>query len=153
MSEETILVTGAAGGVGSTAQAAIATLLQQGRRVRAMVRRPDARADKLSDIGADVVVADMLDIVAVRAAMQGCSVLYFTMSISQEYLEAAANVAVTAKSLGVKAFVNLSEMTVSEMSETMATSSPAQKQHWHLLGSGGQGHPRRRHDPPAVRRR
>ena len=73
MSEETILVTGAAGGVGSTAQAAIATLLQQGRRVRAMVRRPDARADKLSDIGADVVVADMLDIVAVRAAMQGCS--------------------------------------------------------------------------------
>jgi nucleoside-diphosphate-sugar epimerase len=44
--------------------------------------------------------------------------------------EAAANVAVTAKSLGVKAFVNLSQMTVSEMSETETTSSPQQKQHW-----------------------
>jgi uncharacterized protein YbjT (DUF2867 family) len=52
------------------------------------------------------------------------------MSISPTYLEAAANVAVTAKSLGVKAFVNLSQMTVSEMSETETTSIPHQKQHW-----------------------
>jgi len=37
---------------------------------------------------------------------------------------------VTAKSLGVKAFVNLSQMTLSEMSETETTSSPQQKQHW-----------------------
>jgi hypothetical protein len=62
--------------------------------------------------------------------MKGCSVLYFTMSISPDYLEAAANLAVTAKSLGVKAFVSLSQMTVSEMSETTTTSSPHQKQHW-----------------------
>jgi len=47
-----------------------------------MVRKLDARADKLRDMGADVVVADMLDIISVRAAMQGCSVVYFTMSIS-----------------------------------------------------------------------
>ena len=78
-------------------------------------------------MGADVVVADMLDIIAVRAAMQGCSVVYFTMSISPTYLEAAANVAVTAKSLGVRAFVSLSQMTVSEMSETATTSSPHQQ--------------------------
>jgi uncharacterized protein YbjT (DUF2867 family) len=128
--EEPILVTGAAGGVGSTAHSAIAALLQQGRRVRAMVRKLDVRADRLRDMGAEVVVADMLDIIAVRAAMKGCSVLYFTMSISPDYLEAATNVAVTAKSLGVKAFVNLSQMTVSEMSETTTTSSPHQKQHW-----------------------
>ena len=125
-----ILVTGAAGGVGSTAPAAIAILLEQGHRLRAMVHKLDTRADKLRDSGADVVVADMLDIIAVRAAMQGCSVVYFTMSISPTYLEAATNVAVAAKSLGVKAFVNLSQMTVSEMSETETTSSPHQKQHW-----------------------
>jgi uncharacterized protein YbjT (DUF2867 family) len=95
-----------------------------------MVRKADARADRLRDMGAEVVVADMLDIIGVRAAMQGCSMLYFTMSISPSYLEAAVNVAVTAKSLGVKAFVNLSQMTVSEMSETETTSSPQQKQHW-----------------------
>src|ERR1700749_2556268 len=130
MSHETILVTGAAGAVGSTAHSAIATLREQGHRVRAMVRKLDARVDTLRDLGAEVVVADMLDIIAVRAAMQGCSVVYFTMSISPTYLEAAANVAVTAKSLGVEAFVNLSQMTVSEMSETETTTSPQQKQHW-----------------------
>ena len=130
MSPETILVTGAAGGVGSTARVAIGILLEQGHRVRAMVRKLDARADALRDLGAEVVVADMLDIVAVRAAMQGCSVVYFTMSVSPNYLEAATNVAVTAKSLGLKAFVSLSQMTVSQMSETETTSSPQQKQEW-----------------------
>jgi len=130
MSQETILVTGAAGGVGSTARVAIGILLERGHRVRAMVRKLDARADALRDQGAEVAVADMLDIVAVRAAMQGCSVVYFTMSVSANYLEAATNVAVTAKSLGVKAFVNLSQMTLSQMSETETTSSPQQKQEW-----------------------
>ena len=103
MPQETILVTGAAGGVGSTAQTAIAVLLEQGHRVRAMVRKLDARADSLRNMGAEIVVADMLDLIAVRAAMQGCSVVYFTMSISPSYLEAATNVAAAAKSLGVKA--------------------------------------------------
>lgn len=130
MSQETILVTGAAGSVGSTARAAIAILLEQGHRVRAMVRKRDVRADMLRDLGAEVVVADMLDIIAVRAAMRGCSVVYFTMSVSPEYLVAATTVAVAAKSLGVKAFVNLSQMTLSQMSETETTSSPQQKQHW-----------------------
>ena len=130
MSQEAILVTGAAGSVGSTAHTAIAALVEQGHRVRAMVRKLDARADTLRDMGAEVVVADMLDIIAVRAAMQGCSAVYFTMSISPNYLDAAANVAVTAKSLGVRAFVNLSQMTLSQMSETQTTSSPQQKQHW-----------------------
>jgi uncharacterized protein YbjT (DUF2867 family) len=130
MSQETILVTGAAGGVGSNARVAIGILLEQGHRVRAMVRKLDARANGLRDLGAEVVVADMLDIIAVRAAMQGCSVVYFTMSISANFLEAATNVAVAAKSLGVRAFVNLSQMTVSQMSETETTNSPQQKQEW-----------------------
>jgi len=130
MSQETILVTGAAGSVGSTARVAVTILLEQGHRVRAMVRKLDARADKLRDLGAEVVVADMLDIVAVRTAMRGCSAVYFTISVSPSYLEAAANVAVTAKSLGVKAFVNLAQMTLSQMSETETTDSPEQKQEW-----------------------
>src|SRR5499433_1675034 len=130
MSEETILVTGAAGGIGSTARVAIGILLERGHRVRAMVRKLDARADALRDMGAEVVVANMLDIVAVRSAMQGCSVVYFTMSVSANFLEAATNLAVTAKSLGVRAFVSLSQMTLSQMSETETTSSPQQKQEW-----------------------
>jgi uncharacterized protein YbjT (DUF2867 family) len=130
VSQETILVTGAAGGVGSTARTAIEILLEQGHKVRAMVRKPDSRADALREMGAEIVVADMLDIIGVCAAMHGCSVVYFTMSISPTYLEAATNVAIAAKSTGVRAFVNLSQMTVSEMSETATTSSPHQKQHW-----------------------
>jgi uncharacterized protein YbjT (DUF2867 family) len=105
-----------------------------------VVRKLDARADSLRDMGAEIVVADMLDLIAVRAAMQGCSVVYFTMSISPNYLEAATNVAVAARSLGVKAFVNLSQMTVSQMSETETTSSPQHKQHWlaeQMLGWSG----------------
>jgi uncharacterized protein YbjT (DUF2867 family) len=50
MTQETILVTGAAGGVGSTAHTAIAILLEQGHRIRAMVRKLDARADMLRDM-------------------------------------------------------------------------------------------------------
>src|SRR6516165_686388 len=114
MSQETILVTGAAGGIGSTAHAAIAILLEQGHQVRAMVRKLDVRSDRLRDMGAEIVVADMLDIIAVRAAMQGCSVVYFTMSISPNYLASSTDVAVTAKSLGVKAFVSLAQMTLSQ---------------------------------------
>jgi uncharacterized protein YbjT (DUF2867 family) len=130
MSTETILVTGAAGSVGATSREVIRLLLAQGRTVRAMVRTLDARADALRAMGAEVVVADMLDIVAVRAAMRGCAAVYFTMAISPTYLEAATNVAAVAKSLGVKAFVNLSQMTVSQMSDTATTDSPQQKQHW-----------------------
>ncbi|WP_295999249.1 NAD(P)H-binding protein [Rugamonas sp.] len=130
MTTETILITGAAGSVGSTSRVAIGLLLEQGHRVRAMVRTLDDRAESLRAMGAEVVVADMLDIIAVRAAMAGCSVVYFTMSISPTYLEAATNVAAVAKSLGVQAFVNLSQMTVSQMSDTATTTSPQQKQHW-----------------------
>lgn len=85
----------------------IAILLEQGHHVRAMVRKLHARADALLEMGAEVVVADMLDIIAVRAAMQGCSGVYFTMSILPTYLEATTNVTVAAKSTGVRAFVNL----------------------------------------------
>src|SRR5262249_53693891 len=123
-------ITGAAGGIGATPRGASDILLKQGHPVRAMGRKQDARAETLRDMGAGVVVADMLDIVAVRAALQGCPVVYFTLYNSQNYLEAATNVAVTAKSLGVRAFVSLAQMTLSQMSEIETTSSPQQKQEW-----------------------
>jgi len=130
MTQETILITGAAGSVGSTAREAIRILLERGHRVRALVRKLDERAEALRAMGAEIAIANMLDIIAVRDAMQGCTVVYFTMSISPSYLEAATNVAATAKSLGIKAFVNLSQMTLSQMSDTATTGSPQQKQHW-----------------------
>ncbi len=125
-----ILVTGAAGGVGANAREAARILIEQGRAVRALVHRDDERAAALRAMGAEVVVADLLDLAAVHAAMAGCGLVYFTMSIAPGYLEAAANMAVTAKSLNVRAFVNLSQMTLSQMNETASTDSPQQRQHW-----------------------
>jgi uncharacterized protein YbjT (DUF2867 family) len=130
MQTERILITGAAGNLGSTSRETIRILLEQGRSVRAMVRTLDERAESLRAMGAEIVVADMLDILAVRAAMQGCAVVYFNMSISPSYLEAATNMAVVAKSLGVTAFVNLAQMTLSQMSDTETTTSTQQRQHW-----------------------
>ncbi|AYG68548.1 MULTISPECIES: NAD(P)H-binding protein [unclassified Rhizobium] len=125
-----ILVTGAAGRIGSVGRMVTELLLARGFRVRAQVRVDDERAAVLRDLGADVIVGDLLDLTAVHRAIQGCERLCFAMSVSPSYLEAAANVAVVAKHHGVKAFVNLSQMTVKEMDIFTTTASPQQKQHW-----------------------
>ena len=54
-----ILVTGAAGKTGS---AVVEQMLDQGFPVRALVRRTDERSARLESLGADVVVADLLDL-------------------------------------------------------------------------------------------
>ncbi|MEH2476791.1 uncharacterized protein YbjT (DUF2867 family) [Nitrobacteraceae bacterium AZCC 2146] len=125
-----ILVTGAAGRIGSVGRAVTEMLLARGFRVRAQVRVDDERATRLRALGAEVVVGDLLDIMAVHRAIEGCERLCFAMSVSPTYLEAAANVAVVARHHGVKAFINLSQMTVNEMDIFNTTASPQQKQHW-----------------------
>jgi uncharacterized protein YbjT (DUF2867 family) len=125
-----ILVTGAAGRIGSVGRMVTELLLARGFRVRAQVRVDDERAAMLRDLGAEVVVGDLLDLMAVHRAIEGCERLCFAMSVAPTYLEAATNVAVVAKHHGVKAFVNLSQMTVNEMDIFNTTASPQQKQHW-----------------------
>jgi uncharacterized protein YbjT (DUF2867 family) len=125
-----ILVTGAAGRIGSVGRSVTDLLLARGFRVRAHVRVDDERVAMLRSLGAEVVVGDLLDILAVHRAIEGCERISFGMSVSPTYLEAAANVAVVAKHHGVKAFVNLSQMTVNEMDIFNTTASPQQKQHW-----------------------
>ena len=125
-----ILVTGAAGQVGAIGPSVTKSLVQRGFKVRAMVRQDDDRAASLRALGAEVIVGDLLDLEAVHRAVDGCKRLYFSMSVSEKYLEATTNVAVVAKHHGVEAFVNMSQMTVSEMSIHKTTSSPQHKQHW-----------------------
>ncbi len=50
--------------------------------------------------------------------------------MSDNYLAATVNVAAVAKHHGVKAFINMSQMTVAQMSITETTASPQQKLHW-----------------------
>jgi uncharacterized protein YbjT (DUF2867 family) len=52
------------------------------------------------------------------------------MSISDAYLAATVNAAAVAKHHGVKAFINMSQMTVSQMSVTETTASPQHKLQW-----------------------
>ena len=69
-----ILVTGAAGKTGA---AVVEQMLERGFPVRAIVRRSDDRASGLESLGAEVVVGDMLNLRATRAAMQGVKRVYF----------------------------------------------------------------------------
>ena len=52
------------------------------------------------------------------------------MSVSAAYLEATVNTAAVARHHGVEAFVNMSQMTVTQMSITETTDSPQHKLHW-----------------------
>jgi uncharacterized protein YbjT (DUF2867 family) len=52
------------------------------------------------------------------------------MSVSPGYLEATVTMAAVARELGVKALVNMSQMTVSQMNIQNMTSSRQQRQHW-----------------------
>src|SRR6266404_945363 len=56
--------------------------------------------------------------------------MYFGMSVSDAYLAATVNAAAVAKNHSVKAFINMSQMTLSQMSITEATASPQHKLHW-----------------------
>ena len=110
-----ILVTGAAGRVGGVGRTVTELLLKQGKAVRAMVRIEDERAQALRELGAEVVIGNLLDLDSMHRAIAGCETMYFGMSVSDTYLAATVNTAAVAKHHGVKAFINMSQMTVSQM--------------------------------------
>src|SRR5499427_8476103 len=122
-----ILVTGAAGATGRNLTA---MLLAKGHKVRALVRREDERADALRRLGAEVVQGDLTDLASMHRAIEGCARIYFGMSVSAVYLEATVNTAAVACHHGVEVFVNMSQMTVTQMSITESTDSPQHKLHW-----------------------
>jgi uncharacterized protein YbjT (DUF2867 family) len=127
----TYLVTGAGGGVGSVSTRVVHQLLSRGEAVRAMVHREDSRADALRESGAEVIVGDLTDPADVGAAMLGITRMFFSMSVSAAYLEATAIVCAIARELGgVEALVNMSQMTVSQMTPTSTAESRQQRLHW-----------------------
>src|SRR5262252_8580467 len=125
-----ILVTGAAGAVGGIGRTLTEFLLAKGYKVRALVRREDERAEALRRLGAEVVQGDLTDLSSMHRAIEGCRRIYFGMSVSAAYLEATINIAAVARHHGVEAFVNMSQMTVTQMSISETTDSPQHKLHW-----------------------
>ena len=125
-----ILVTGAAGRLGAVGRTVAELLLDRGLPVRALVRREDDRAAALRAAGAEVVLGDLLEPVDVYRVVNGCRRIYFGMSLSPGYLEATMTMAAVARELEVEALVNMSQMTVSQMSIQQTTTSPQQRQHF-----------------------
>jgi NAD(P)H dehydrogenase (quinone) len=129
--ENPILVTGAAGRVGGVGRTIVELLRRRGLPVRAMVHREDDRAEALRATGAEVVVGDLRVPTDIARAMDGCRRIYFGMSVSPPYLEATAIAAAAAREHGsIEAFVNISQMTVSQMRLTNMTGSPQHQQHY-----------------------
>jgi len=135
------LITGAGGGVGGVSRLVVEQLLSHGAAVRAMVHRDDSRADALRALGAEVIVGDLTNPVDVSAAMFGIGRMFFNMSVSADYLEATAVVCAAAEDGdGLEVLVNMSQMTVSQMTATSTEESRQQRLHWlaeHVIGWSG----------------
>jgi NAD(P)H dehydrogenase (quinone) len=130
-SKSPILVTGAAGQVGGIGGIVTRILLSRKVPVRAFVRRDDERAEALRQAGAEIFVGDLTRPEDLARALEPCRRIYFGMSVSSAYLEAAIAMAAAAREQGgVEVLVHMSQMTVSQMSLRNMTSSPQQRQHW-----------------------
>jgi uncharacterized protein YbjT (DUF2867 family) len=126
-----ILVTGAGGGVGGVGNKVVALLRQRGQAVRALAHHDDDRADALRGLGAEVVVGDLLRPADVATALDSVQRMFFSMSLTPSYLEAAATVATVARAVGdVAALVAISQMTVSQMDALSMNESHHQRLHW-----------------------
>lgn len=125
------LVTGAGGGIGSVSRSVVELLIRDGATVRAMVHREDDRADAVRALGAQVVVGDLTQPQDVVSAMRGVKRMFFNMSVSPSYLTAATIVCAAARDNGgLDAIVNMSQMTVSQMTLTSTEESHQHRLHW-----------------------
>jgi len=118
-------------GGGGVGRAVFVNLRAQNVPVRFMVRREDERAAELKGLGAEVVIGDLTRPETVAAALQGVGRMFFAMAVSPDHLLAATVVASVAKEHGkLEALVDLSQMTVSQMTATSTEESHQQRLHW-----------------------
>lgn len=106
MNETRYLVTGAAGKTGG---AVARRLLHLGAPVRAVVRRTDARSAELQRLGAEVVVADLFDPVALARAMRGTARAYYVPPFAPYATQSAAAFAAAAQDAGLEGIVQMSQ--------------------------------------------
>lgn len=116
------LVTGATGATGGDA---VDNLLKAGESVRAFVHSDGPKADALRARGVDVVTGDLLDIDAVSRAMRDVESAYFVYPIMPGLMSATAKFAHIARSHGVKAIVNMSQISAREQADSVGA-----REHW-----------------------
>jgi uncharacterized protein YbjT (DUF2867 family) len=117
MTQATILVSGA---TGFTGRKTVEILRANGVPVRALVRTDDERAQSLRELGAEVVIGDLLDLNALRAALEGIETAYFVYPIAPGLIEATARFALAAKEAGVTSVVNMSQISARRVAKSNA---------------------------------
>jgi uncharacterized protein YbjT (DUF2867 family) len=123
MRKSKILVTGSTGKTGAPV---VRQLRERGYPVRALVRRLDERSERLSKLGAEIVVGDFTDLQSIRKAMKGVKRVYFVYPTQGDrLLQAATNVAIAARDEGIEGLVNMSQISAREPAK-----SPLSFQHW-----------------------
>jgi NAD(P)H dehydrogenase (quinone) len=122
MSIQMLLVTGA---TGRTGRHTVQHLLQKGHAVRALVHQEDERSEALRGTGAEVVVGDLLEHDAVIRTTAGTRAAYFCYPIRPGIIQATAYFADAARRAGLKAVINMSQISAREDSK-----SHAARDHW-----------------------
>jgi NAD(P)H dehydrogenase (quinone) len=122
VTQSRFLITGATGFTGGNTTR---VLLKKGVPVRALVHKEDARSEALRRSGAEVVVGDLLDLEQVRHALEGVEAAYFIYPIRPGLLDATAYFAQAAKEAGLRAVVNMSQI-----SARREAKSHGARDHW-----------------------
>jgi NAD(P)H dehydrogenase (quinone) len=122
MTQTKFLITGATGDTGGYT---VRQLLEKNQAVRVLAHRPDARSERLLEVGAEVAFGDLLDFDSVRTALSGVQRTYFCYPISPGLVQATAQFAQAAKEAGVEVIVNMSQI-----SARGDAKSDAARQHW-----------------------
>jgi uncharacterized protein YbjT (DUF2867 family) len=118
-------------GVGDVGRVVLDQLRAHEVPVRVMVRRDDDRAAQLRVLGAEVAIGDLTRPETVAAALEGVGRMYFAMPVSPDHLLAATVVATVAREHGqLDALLDMSQMTVSQMTATSTEESHQQRLHW-----------------------
>ena len=122
LDKKLFLVTGA---TGDTGRPTVKLLREKGYWVRALARREDQRAQDLRELGAEVVIGDMLNLNDMRKAIKGATDAYFVFPLADGLVEASVVFAQAAKEEKLDLIVNMSQ----KQSRPVAH-SPATTKHW-----------------------
>src|SRR5258708_7971258 len=122
MSSDKFLVTGA---TGETGRCTVQRLLERGRAVRALVHKEDTRAEAFRRAGAEVVVGALFEHDDAIRATAGTTGAYFCYPVRPGIIQTTAYFADAARRAGLKAVINMSQISAREDSK-----SHAARDHW-----------------------
>ncbi len=117
-----ILVTSAAGHTGA---AAVTDLLKKGFRVRAFVRREDARSERLRQAGAEIFVGDLYDMGDIRRSLVDVQRAYYVPPFAPNLLHGTMLFALAAEEARLETLALMSEW-----NPHPSHPAPLTREHW-----------------------